>query len=585
MSLSYLVFTGQQYFSLAAMAGALAVSLIGLALMLLSYYSNRPETGRNKKLLGILAVLAAASLLILAYESYFDLVSTQLPTSTGATLATMVCAVLVFAGGAYVMENKVKGRTLEACAFALMLLIALIVVIYLLQSYSVHAAGWIGTDEMAYDYYAFSLFARGANPYNATMVPVLTQYKIDPTLELNGSCACTYDYPALSFLLPALGAIAGNGYLSAMVFETVALVVLVGLLLYKRSSGNVYALLPIAAWISIIFYLSPAPLSKYIAVSLFLVVAYLYRTRAMLSSAFLGLAASTHQLAWVALPFFYLLSLREHGKRAMLKSVLVTAGVFLLLNGYFIAISPAKTLDNILSLFTTKTQFVGPSVMQFLVAFYPTAYWYSTALMAIAFLTMLLLFYFYTDTLKPLIALAPAAIFFLSWRNIAGYGASFVPLLIAVYYSDVKGKAADALKNRRWAVYAIALACILAVVLAVYAHGVYIRSNALSITQISTALEGNATTGGYVLRGMSVNLTNNQDKAETVYFYLITRDPDRTANVTVVYHALPADSYHNYIFGGTYLPGISSDTKLYIFALSNDYITGKEVDAVNSSSG
>src|SRR4029077_15454066 len=102
------------------------------------------------------------------------------------------------------------------------------------------------------------------------------------------------------------------------------------------------------------------------------------RDKIVPSAIFIGLAASTIQLSWFALPFLYILILREHGGKVLLKSIAISGVTFLLVNLYFIILSPFSTIGNIFALFgLTKLPFYGANIMQFFVAFYPVPYWYS----------------------------------------------------------------------------------------------------------------------------------------------------------------------------------------------------------------
>ena len=81
---------------------------------------------------------------------------------------------------------------------------------------------------------------------------------------------------------------------------------------------------------------------------------------------------------------------------------------------YFIIISPRAFVDGIFGIFGLgKLSLYGPNVMQLFESYYYVAGWYPAAISAITLLTALVLYYFYTKTLKPLVAVLPAMIFFL----------------------------------------------------------------------------------------------------------------------------------------------------------------------------
>lgn len=193
--------------------------------------------------------------------------------------------------------------------------------------------------------------------------PVLTQFHLQQTSLINGSCTCKFVYPDLSFLPLVVFPLLGINDLYSVVYVTVLCSVFAAFLLYRRSKQR-YAVLSLMFDFFIFTFISrPGGATKYLAVSVFLLLAYLERKKPYVQGAFLGLAASTHQLAWLALPFFYLLALSELGKKGLFKTVAVSAGVFLVANAYFIALSPQATVSQILYSYAGKLEFQGPSIV------------------------------------------------------------------------------------------------------------------------------------------------------------------------------------------------------------------------------
>ena len=529
-------------------------------------------------------LLSVISLALVAYEASYDSEYTVIPPIEFYGAVFAVAATLIFIAGLYSIHRAYKWQVEKGVgirkkrreyALALVLLVALSALLYLMQTYAIRTTSWVGTDESAFNYYAANLFVRGANPYTTSMNAVLKEFKINPTLELNGSCECSYDYPALSFVLPAFVLIGNYPY--SFLPATMALVVLVSFLLFRSSKWNAYSLLPISAWFFASFYIAPGPLNKYIAASLFLVLAYIYRTRVLQSGMFLGLAASTHQISWVALPFFYVLALRESGKKAAAKSILATAAIFLIANGYFILRSPQTTIGNMLSIFLIKLQLEGPALMQLLVAFFPVSFWAPTLVMMMVFVSTLVLFYLYTRSLKMLLAIVPPMIFFLSWRGM-GYFPAFIPLIVAVYYSE-KGSVEDSLHGKRYMAYMGVLVVVLVALVLASAHSAYASSKTLQILNLYGPTELNRTTGVNILLYVIVNVSNNANKTEQISFHMLSRNPDASVYSLMTYNASPpAHSYTTYKLPYS-LPGINAGTKLYVFVLSNDYICGIETNS------
>jgi len=566
--LSYVVFTSQQYFSFIAMLCLIGIIGSGILLLLMPYYCEF-DADKNSRSPIFLIALSAISVILIIYEAYFDLISPNISSYNAFDLFLIFTAICIFIFGAYLIK-RLSSETSRHYLPIIASVIILSALIFSIQLYRISNSRWSGSDEVLFNFYAYSIFLHGNNPYQSTMSPVLKSYNTDPTLLLNGSCECSYDYPALSFLLPGtIGLVIGN-YIYAVIFLTLLLAVAVAFLLYRSGKGP-FALLPIAVWFSAFLYTVQAPLGQLVAVSLFLLMAYIYRSKPILSSVFLGLAASTHQISWIALPFFLVMMLRHSGKAAVFKSILAVLGLFLIANGYFIALSPSAAISNMLNLFFTRLQFNGPSIMQLFVAFYPTTYWYASFAIMSTVAVSLVLFYLYTNTLRPLVAIVPIAIFFLSWRNLFSYSFVFIPLLIAIYYSENEDKITDLLKNKRPIIYGLAFLLLLCTAVLLYSHGIYSRSNLLKITNLAIVAQKNATFG-QITSPIIVNVSNNADKPETIFFYVVSRSP---SSIQWFYgspaETIPAHGYHEYTLPYR-LPKTSNVTKFYIFVLSNDYI-------------
>ncbi len=584
--LSSFLYTNQQYFSFAAMLSIFLIMVLGFVTMLLSYhYESNAGSKWNRTSLAIFALLFLVSIVLVSYEASYDLEYVALSSGEFYNAAIAVMATLAFVAGLYLISIAYRSQAEKVAksrnrywryALVIVLLLTLSVLLYLAQAYIARTKSWMGTDEFAFDYYASRLFVKGVNPYNTSnyntsMMPILNAFGLNPPLELNGTCECTYDYPALSFVLPSIASFGTYPY--NFMLADMILVIFVSFLLFKSTKWNAYAMLPISAWFFASFYITNASLDKYIAASLFLVLAYIYKARVLRSGIFLGLAASTHQISWFAIPFFYVLTLRESGKRAAAKSLLATAGVFLIANGYFIFLSPQKTISNMLSLFLIKLQFSGPALMELLVTFFPVTYWALTLVMMIVFVSAILLFYLYTRSLKLMLAAVPSTIFALSWRN-TGYFSAFIPLIIAVYYSE-RGSLKDLLPNKRQMAYVLVLTVVLAAIVLAYAHSTYISSKILQIVHVYVPVNVNKKTGIATLPYIIVNVSNNANKSEAVLFYVISRSPNEWEDVPVGYKNASANAYTKYPLPYS-LSVVNTTTELRVFVLSNDYIYGVE---------
>ncbi len=254
---------------------------------------------------------------------------------------------------------------------------------------------------------------------------------------------------------------------------------------------------------------------------------------------------------------------------------------FFALNAYFIVLSPAATIGNIFGLFGLgKIAFGGVSIMQFFVAFYPVAYWYSAFLSLTVLAALMGAFYFYSRSLRPLLAVAPAMIFFLSWRNMPIYGFSFVPLVLAVHFHKQKGRGTDAdlVKSRRPLAYLACGIAVMAVLVAAYSHAAYVSSNLLRIRGVTPIIYAASTNGSAQgLGGVNASIANNNHIEERVSFYVWSRNPNgATYALGQTLRPLAAGEAGNYTISYQ-LPLTQSTTRIRVFAFSKDYIASGSV--------
>jgi uncharacterized membrane protein len=435
---------------------------------------------------------------------------------------------------------------------------------------------WKGIDEVAYNYYAPYLLLHGTNPYTASMMPIIVEHNITPTYYMNGSIETAYDYPALSFLLVLpLGLLALHGFV--IFIAIVALITTISVFfIYKKTKYNKIVLIPIAAWL-VVTYLFIGTIGQYIAAAVLLLLAYTERKNILLAAVLLGLAASTIQLAWFALPFFFILILREQGTEKFVKSLAISLVVFLAVNSYFIAVSPTYFFKDIFQIFlgNSKLLLAGTNIVQVLVRSYGVVLWYPTVISVVTLLMLIVLFYFYTSTLKPLIAIAPAFIFFLTWRNYLMYNLAFIPLIIVICYIKDKNEVKDLLKEKKWIPIAFGLLILMSLSLAIYAHGLYQKDDTLVINSVVPAIQPNGT-GQYNINGITINITNNANYYENVSIFLINRYPARDG-IFLPSQIKPIPPHSSIAYQLNYtVHDVAQNTSIYVMPFSRDYITDRQ---------
>lgn len=560
----YFLFTEVYYFHPLWLA---LLDACGLASAILFFFASKEkEVSKEKKKSRFKINIYVLAIILL----FFILVSFEF-----VGIAAVVTLIGIFILGMF--TKKLSSYKLY---IAVAIGIILISAIAFLPLSLLRGPNWKGIDETAFDYYAPYLLLHGINPYTASMQSILQKYNTFPTVLLNGSYEYKYDYPAMAFLpllpLPLIIPYSALHSFVSFIAIIALLTIFISFLIYRKSNYSNAILVPILIWIIASFILIQA-VDQYLAVGIFLVIAYFERKNVALSAIFLGLAASTFQLAWFALPFFYILVLREHGKRKLFKSIMISLVVFLLINGYFLIASPKPFIDSVFSLLgTSRLVPYGANLIVLLISSYTVALWCSAVISILTMLTFMILFYFYTYTLKPVLAIVPAFIFFLSWRNLQFYGLAFVPLLIIVCYLDKKDYPKNLLKTKNYLYAALVALVAASLLLIIYAHSVYVKTNPLSITYASSSLE-RAMNGSnsYVISNVTLNISNSGNTVQNVSYVFVNYPPDRDGFVSSLsLKGIMPHSYKNYTLNFT-ANGIIGNTHVYIFGFSKNYIVTK----------
>ena len=563
LCLAYVLFTYQQLFSPYAMLAILIIPFLSLLLFL---FSDR--LGKKPLYLVITtSFVLIISMLSLAYihvapNTYLNVARVFLLVTLASSISLLF---IYFAGKVYVGHFGIL--------YVLLLIIIGSALAYI-SMYSFSNIQWNGVDELAANYYSAYLTLHGVNPYTSSMQPIYNARHVFPTVLLNGSYEDFYAYPALSFLAYIPFVAIGMGSHSFMFFAAllVFFAISAAAIIYIHSGRNLNLLIPLSLWLFVSYSLASYP-TEFI-ISIFVVLAYIFSKHSFLSGIFLGIAASVTQLAWFALPFFYIMTFNR--KRGLGMQVFGTVVSFLLINAVFIILSPNTFINNIFTpLHPTSLFFIGPNIAQFFYTFYPVSQAYLSILSITVLLFSMLVYYLYPKSARLLIALAPIFIFFLSWRNGPPYGLTYIPLLLAVYYGKGGKDEIDRIKDRKYIIYGILLIIIVFSVFAIYSHNAYEENKLISINKVYPIID--ISSYGYSLNGFIANVTNNANHNETLSFYIISRNPNNEAYVlgSLLPH-LAANSTRNYTVNFS-LPLVDSKTRILIFAFSNDYITSNTI--------
>ncbi len=575
--LSYVLYSNSLYLSAPLMGGLLALAAISFFL-----FAAASSPGVAKWRRGHVAAAALSAII-----AYIEISSLQSPPNayliTSISVAIMSSAVSVVL--VHYSAKAIHGMKAPGWRGAIIAMLAASVVIGIVQFYIIYgpngAAAVPSSDEVAYNYYAASLFLKGADPYAHSMAPILVHNNMTPTAFLNGTYEYGYDYPPGSFLLALpftalpLGAAAQYLLLAGIVVAVFS-----ALAVYHRSNMDGMLILPMAVWFFAITE-TTAHIAEYLPISVLLLAAYMERARPVRAGVLLGIAAATTQLVWIVLPLFGVLVAKEGGSRRLAASAGYCALSFLAIAGYFIAASPTHALPDMLQLFNIGALFPsGVNLGEFLTAFYPVPTWYYTLAAAAAYASMLLLLYERPDSMRMLLPAAPFVVFFLSLRNESYYVLPFVPLLFAVCF-NADGHAPRRSGGARRAamrpvVFALAIA--LAAV-AIIAHTYYVSHGTLEIGHISpgvTTVSDHYSTIRQ-MSNISIMLTNSGSANETVSLFIVSSNPPSLRVVSgPAVQALPPNSTYD-VTVEDQLPYFASSTAIEVVAFSPGYVTSKTI--------
>jgi uncharacterized membrane protein len=577
---AYVLFTPTDYLRPFSFLGIFLLAVMAFTLFLLASTKSFGSFDQKRRLYCV----AGFSLITVITVTYIILATSEYTSGTAYLLSyfclAAACLVSVISVhlAAYVI-HKMNKESAYVAAFVILLAATLLV--YGVLFSIPHGPG--GTDETAYNYYAAYLFVHGTDPYTASMRPILLNSSIGASILLNGSPTYTYSYPSLSFLLYAPLPLLGLGLNSS--FYTFDLIVIFialfsSTLLYYGSKLNRFVLLQVGVWIISIYYLGNI-VNHYVAVSFFLFLAYFLRSKPALSGLLAGLAASTQQIAWIALPFFYIYFIKQGNRKDLAHAFLSSIAVFILLNGYFFVASPSQ-IKNMLTLAAPlQPPFDGPTLQGFLLGFFNEPYWYSTFFTLSVLLVSYLVFYTFTKSKMALIAAVPAVIFFFSWRNISSYGLSFVPLLLLLNYHKCKcdDRIHDTSRNEKPMLMLLGFLTILIIAVAIYSHFAYIATNRVIIRNVTPVLILNPSQLGAPpsLSTLLINVTNNNSASKSLSFYAVSENPAYDKYFQGIYFPmLSGNATYTYALDFP-LQQITNQTAIKLFVLTDTYATSNEI--------
>jgi uncharacterized membrane protein len=377
---------------------------------------SRPSAHR------VITLVATLSLFGVSFASWSTIV--QVPAA-GALAVTGFAAGLALVLAVLLVDESSLGRVdVGVTCLALLLLAAWATsTIYLQPGY--------GTDEAAFEQYAASLLLHGHDPYGASLLPALTEFRVPiqyATYLLNGSVAHTLSYPALPVLVTAAFVPLTHGVQSVVIGNVIALALtcVATFFLLPRSWRALAPLLTIG--LPILFGYSVSGVNAILMGLPLVVVAWRWteagRGRRDTGRAVcLGLALSVQPLAWFIAPFVLVGIWRLTRARIAGRYAAIALGTFALVNLPFVVWNPGAWFAGVTATVTQKAIPYGQGVIDVALFFHTGGggLVYYTVAGALLYTALLIVYAVRFDRLGMACFVLPVVALFLTTRSLAEY--------------------------------------------------------------------------------------------------------------------------------------------------------------------
>ena len=411
----------------------------------------------------------------------------------------------VFLGRSMAEQRVAKKyrRKYRVFAAALFAAAVILIVMFFLSKYFVTGASV--DDEEFIGLQAAVAFANGQNPYAVNVAAplykaFLSNFSGLPTLTTTGTLVGTLNYPALFFLVSVPFAIISKAglynfqYTGMFVDIVLFSVIMVFAVTYSIKREH----LKLPPVILILFLLlSISFVSSFVNFLMFGLLTFaFYKSGSKYVWILLGICASLQEQLWIPVLLLIIYSFSNHGSKRGAANLIGTALVFLLINGYFIALGPSIYLKDV---FTPVNGYLFPSpqapfgyllmkVYPILLSSYTPIFFGAIAASAIAFI------YLNQKRLVFLFSLVP--LMFL-YHAIPPYYDFFIGMLVISFYikDDIGALGPHPAKERRVLTLplAVTLVMMIAIGLAAYAiheHGSFQRTD-VYVSNATAAVSGN----------------------------------------------------------------------------------------------
>lgn len=226
-------------------------------------------------------------------------------------------------------------------------------------------------------------------------------------------------YPAGSFLFQA--PFVALGLKDTRWFYLMCAIAIVAVIFWK-APGRLRPIVIIAFLTNLVFWNLIGTGQTDTLYILFLLLGWIFRRQLWLSALFMGLAATTKQIAWLFILFYLILILREIGWKRTLQSLGVIALTFAVTNLPFIFSAPQAWMEGVLAPVFDPMFPKGAGLVAFSIAGFLPPNSLLFTIMEVAVLILALVWYYYNCRKYPQAGLLLAVLpLFFAWRSFSCY--------------------------------------------------------------------------------------------------------------------------------------------------------------------
>lgn len=309
-----------------------------------------------------------------------------------------------------------------------------------------------GTDELAFDQYAWYLLLHHVNPYTVSMAPAFSMYHVSPigyTFTYDGIPVTKLSYPALSFLLYAplwfLGVHTQNAVWTNVMFWAISLVIAFALVPKKFRSLSIIIF-------SLSFYvdgatggITDALTTPFLLMSALLWDRFVHHPKKMWwAPVFLGLAMSVKQTPWLIAPLLLLAVILESRRAGFTQNRIIRVALsyvglafvaFLIPNIPFLIVNPAAWLHGTFTPLSSDIVASGQGIVALSIFTHlgGGALSLLTYAALLIYFGLMLVYWLNYGWLKPWTFFIPAIVYLLTPRSFSNYFLSLIPVVIFAF--------------------------------------------------------------------------------------------------------------------------------------------------------